>query len=145
MMVIALRLGWIKARVRSMAVLGCAALFMSTVARADEWVFVWVGATSQGWSVVQGRAAPKLGQEELHFDLTGTNSVKYTVDAHVNKDGTAKAGLAGLGDAYGGITIMKGKFVKKNLGAGCNAEVLQVQNEFNSLFIGKFGAPGCKQ
>jgi hypothetical protein len=128
-----------------MAVLGCAALSISALAKADEWVFVWVGATPEGWTVVQGTAIPKLGQEELHFDLMGANSVKYTVDAQLKKDGTAEAGLAGLGNAYGGITILRGKFGKKSIASGCNVEVLQVQNEFNSLSIGRFGAPGCKR
>ena len=121
------------------------ALLLPFVAKGDQWTFVWVGATTQGWTVVQGTAMPKIGEGEIHFDLVGSNSVKYIVDVQVQKDGTAEAGLAGLGDAYAGITIMKGKFAKTSMRRDCKIEVLQVQNEFNSLSVARFGAPDCKR
>jgi hypothetical protein len=145
LLLIGVRAAWTKARMSFIPVLVVAAQSLSPAAAANEWTFVWVGATAQGWTVIHGTAVPRVGQEELHFDLTGANSVKYTVDAQLKKDGTAEAGLAGLGDAYVGITILRGKFVKKSMGSGCKVEVLQVQNDFNSLSIGKFNEPGCKQ
>lgn len=129
-----------------MPVLAVAALSLSfsPATSATEWTFVWVGATAQGWFVVQGTAAAKVGQEELHFDLTGTNAAKYIVDVQLKKDGTAEVGITGLGVEYGGITILNGKFAKKNIHSGCSVEFLQAQNEFNSLSIGSFNVPGCK-
>ena len=138
---------WTRVRIivsiRSLRALALAGLALPLNSEANDWSFVWVGATARGWTVVQGAAAPKLGKDEIHFDLIGTNSVKYTVDAQLGKDGDAEAGLAALGDAYSGITIMKGRFIKKTVGSGCQLEALQVQNEFNSLSVGRFAGPGC--
>lgn len=145
-MQIASWIAWIKTRMSLMPVLAVAALSLSfsPATSATEWTFVWVGATAQGWFVVQGTAAAKVGQEELHFDLTGTNAAKYIVDVQLKKDGTAEVGITGLGVEYGGITILNGKFAKKNIHSGCSVEFLQAQNEFNSLSIGSFNVPGCK-
>ena len=144
LMQLELKTAWTKARMSLIPVLVVAALSFSPATVAAEWTFVWVGATAQGWFVVQGTAVSKVGQEELHFDLIGTNAAKYAVDAQLKKDGTWEVGLAGIGDTYGGITILNGKFVKKNIGPGCNVAVLQAQNEINSLSIGNFNAPSCK-
>lgn len=145
-MQIASWIAWIKTRMSLMPVLAVAALSLSfsPATSATEWTFVWVGATAQGWFVVQGTAAAKVGQEELHFDLTGANAAKYIVDVQLKKDGTAEVGITGLGVEYGGITILNGKFAKKNIRSGCSVEFLQAQNEFNSLSIGSFNVPGCK-
>jgi hypothetical protein len=139
-----LRTSWIRARMSLIPLLVAVALSFSPAAMATEWTFVWVGATAQGWSVVQGTAVSKVGQEGLHFDLRGANGAKYIVDVQLKKDGTGEVGFAGLGDAYGGITMLNGKFVKKSMGSGCSVETLQAQNEFNSLSIGNFNVPGCK-
>lgn len=139
-----LRVACTKARMSLIPVLFVAALSFSQAAAATKWEFVWVGATAQGWFVVQGTALSKVGQEEMHFDLVGTNAAKYTVDVQLKKDGTAEVGFAGLGDAYGGITILNGKLVKQNMRSGCRVEVLQAQNEFNSLSIGNFNGKDCK-
>ncbi len=130
-------LGWI-------CLVALPGLLLPITATADEWTFVWVGATSRGWTVVQGMATPKFGEGEIHFDLVGTNSAKYTVDVQVQKDGVAEAGLAGLDNAYAGITLLTGKFRNATMGRECKVEVLHVQNDFNSLSIANFGAPSCK-
>lgn len=124
----------------------CALTFTSLplAAAADEWTFVWVGATSHGWTVVQGTATPKFEDGGVHFDLVGTNSAKYAVDVQLQKDGSAEAGLAGLGDAYAGITMLTGKFGQTVMRHDCKVERLQVQNDFNSLSIARFGSADCK-
>jgi hypothetical protein len=136
---------WVKARMCMMSALGAVALSCSPAAIATEWTFVWVGASASGWVVVQGTAVAKLGQDEIHFDLVGANAAKYGVDVQLKKNGTAVVGFAGLGDAYSGITILNGRFGKKNIGTGCIVETLEARNEFNSLSIGMFNRPGCKK
>jgi hypothetical protein len=130
--------------VGSLQVLALIGTLLSFDSKADSWTFIWIGASARGWTVVQGTAVPKSSGDQIHFDMTGTNSAKYIVDAQLNKDGTAEAGLAGVGDAYGGVTILKGKLIKKDVGSGCHAEMLQVQNDYNTLSIGRFGGEGCK-
>jgi hypothetical protein len=120
-------------------------VLLPAVASADQWTFVWVGATAQGWTIVQGTATAKFGDGEIHFDLVSNNAAKYTVDVQVQKDGAAEAGLAGLGGSYAGITVLTGKFGKRPVSRECKVEVLNVQNDFNSLSIGKFGTPDCSR
>jgi hypothetical protein len=126
------------------AFIGLVVTLLSSNALAQDWTFVWIGTTAQGWTVAQGTAVSKGTKDEMHFDLTASNSTKYSVDAQLSKDGTAEAGMAGLGDAYRGIAILKGKLVKGDVGSGCKAEILQVHNDFNMLAIGRFVGPGCK-
>ncbi len=134
-------------RSRSLAIgrhLLFAALILCSAARAEDWTFVWVGATAQGWTVVQGKATARFDNSDLHFDLVASNAATYTVDAQVQKDGSAEVGLAGIGNAYQGLTILRGKFGKVAVGSGCKVEALQAQNALNSLSIGRFGATNCK-
>lgn len=112
----------------------------------DEWRFVWVGATAEGWTVVRGRAQGSLKDKEIHFDLVGENGVKYILDAQRKDDGSVEAGFAAAGSQYAGITILAGKIVREslNLTRNCKVEVLQLQNNFNSISVGNFRELDCK-
>jgi hypothetical protein len=110
---------------------------LSTLARGEEpWTFVWVGTTDDRWIVVEGLGTAKLGKSEVHFDLTAKDSSKYIVDAVIT-GGSVEAGLAGVDAAYRGITILKGTHVKRSARTkgSCGLEMIQVQNEYNSLSI----------
>jgi hypothetical protein len=109
----------------------------STAAYADdEWSFVWVGVTGSNWNIVEGVASSKADGTSWHFDLAGRNSVKYIVDASI-QGRTVEAGLAAVGSAYSGITILRGIRTEKAASGSdpCGLELWQLHNEYNSLAI----------
>ena len=112
-------------------------LLSTTFARGEEpWTFVWVGTTDDGWIIVEGLGTAKFDKSDLHFDLTAKDSSKYIVDAVIT-GGSVEAGFAGVDAAYRGITILKGTRAKRSARTkgSCGIEVIQVQNEYNSLSI----------
>jgi hypothetical protein len=109
----------------------------------DTWTFVWVGATAEGWKVVRGTAVAKISGEEMHFDLTGDNAVKYLLDVQVKANGRVEAGFTASGNDYFGIAILDGNYIKTGINARCKVDALQLRNELNTVVIGKFGPQGC--
>ena len=130
----------------SVVAIGLLAPAIAFSAPIAGWTFVWVTA-GESWNVVEGSAKVTHSRGKLLVQMTGTNTVQYTLRGTVGKDGVVRAKFTNLESDNFVDSPMSGRYRKQFYRDvdPCGMELFHIHDGYNFLGIKRdIRPPECK-